>query len=115
MTNKYDPRLQALFAQAEQAFDSESFAQDVMVHIDRDRRRAIALWGTIGAVVLVSLALLVPILMSTFSLVSGLLPTELVQIETTWLRQLLSPVNSIAAAVAVGGIALRRFYLFIFR
>lgn len=115
MTNEYDPRLQALFAQAEQVFDRESFAKDVMAHIDRDRRRAIALWGIIGAVVVIGLALLAPILVSTFSLVSGLLPTELVQIETTWLRQLASPVNSIAAAVAVGGIALRKFYLFIFR
>lgn len=115
MTNEYDPRLQALFAQAEQTFDSASFAQDVMAHIDRDRRRAMALWGIIGAVVLVSLALLAPILMSTVTLVSGLLPKELVQVETTWLRLIMSPVNSIAAAIAVGGLALRKFYLFIFR
>lgn len=115
MTNEYDPRLQALFAQAEQAFDRDSFAQDVMAHIDRDRRRAMTVWSLIGAIVLVSLAVLAPFLMSTAALVSGLLPTELVQIETTWLRQLVSPVNSIAAAVAVGGLALRKFYLFIFR
>ena len=40
-----DPRLQALFAQAEQSLDREVFLRDVMARIDRGRRRALLAWA----------------------------------------------------------------------
>jgi hypothetical protein len=115
MNTEYDPRIQALFLRAEQEFDRESFAREIMTHIDRDRRRTLFLWITVGAVAAACLALLAAPLMSAVALVSNLLPVELVEIETTWVRQVISPVNSIAAAVAIGMLGLRKFYLWIFR
>lgn len=115
MNTDYDPRLQALFTQAEQEFDHESFARDIMAHIDRDRRRTLLLWSAVGIVAAACLVLLAVPLMSAVALASSLLPVELVEIESEWMQMLLSPVNSVAAAIALGALALRKFYRTIFR
>ncbi len=114
MNTDYDPRLEALFARAEQPFDRDAFARDVMARINRERRRIVALWVTIGILAIACLALLAGPLTSAVGLASSLLPAELVELETAWLQQLLSPLNSIAAAVAVGALLLRRFYRWVF-
>ena len=114
MKADYDTELLALFARAEQAFDGNDFARKVMARIDRDRRRIAMLWSVIGVAAIAVLVLLAGPLAAAVGLVSSLLPVELVEIETGWLQLLLSPVNSIAAAIAIGAFALRRFYRWIF-
>ena len=115
MTSEYDPKLQALFTQAEQALDHEEFARNVMARIDETRRRTLMLWAAAAAVAISCLAFLAAPLISAIVLVSNLLPTELVAVDNEWLKLLLSPVNSVAAAIAVGALALRKFYKMIFR
>lgn len=114
MSIDYDPKLQALFAEAEQALDREAFTRGVMHRIDRGRRLTLVLWSLVGAVAIACLALLAAPLTTIAGFASGLLPMELVEIETSWLQQLLSPINSVAAAIAVGALALRSFYRRIF-
>ena len=114
MSNEYDPQLQELFAQAEQEFDREAFAHDVLAHIDRERRRTLILWVILGVAGAACLILLAEPLISAVMLASSLLPVELVEVEARWVRLLLSPVNTIAAAVAIGALALARFYRWIF-
>ena len=46
------------------------------------------------------LALLAAPVFEAMSMATRLLPVSLVEIETDWLRQLLAPMNSVAAAIA---------------
>lgn len=114
MSNDYDPTLQALFREADQVSGREAFTRGVMHRIDRGRRLTVALWSLVGIVAIACIALLAAPLTTMVGFASGLLPLELVDIETAWLQQLLSPINSVAAALAVGALALRSFYRRIF-
>lgn len=109
-----DPKLQALFTQAAKEFDRDAFAREVMTRIDAERRRTLLLWAGLGIAVAVVFALLASPVLTAFGMATQLLPTSLVDIETGWLRQLLSPINSIAAAIAIGALAIRKFYRSIF-
>ena len=62
-----------------------------------------------------SIALVASPVFATVELVSQFLPVSLVDIETEWLALLLSPINSIAAAVAVGGLLITKFFRRIYR
>lgn len=104
-----DPKLQALFSQAAQEFDREAFARDVMARIDRERRRTMMLWTGLGIATLVVLALLATPVFTALSMATQLLPTSLVEIENVWLQQLLSPINSLAAALALAALGIRKF------
>lgn len=115
MSIDYDPDLQALFRQAKQEFDSDAFQRRVMAGIDRQRRRTMAFWSLVGVVLLVIVSLVAAPVTSVVVTATQFLPTALVEIETDWLQQLLSPINSVAAAIAVGALALRKFYRRIFR
>lgn len=115
MSTEYDPKLQALFIQAEQAFDHETFARAIMARIDRERRRTLLVWVSVGVLVIACLAVLAAPLMSALALASSLLPVELVEIENKWVQMLVSPVNSVAAPIAIGVLLLRKFYMRIFR
>ena len=115
MTDGRDPNLQALFNQAEQEFDSEAFGRDIMARIEREQRRAQLLWVGIAAIVFALLVLAAAPLMGAVELASRLLPTSVVDIRTEWLQQLVSPINSVAAAIALGFLGLRMFYRRIFR
>jgi hypothetical protein len=110
-----DPRLQALFAKAEQAFDGEAFVRGVMARIDRGRHRLLLAWATVSIIAIAGLSFLAPPVIEAISMASSLLPVSLVEIETQWLQQLLAPINSVAAAVAIGALGIRKFYRRIFR
>lgn len=114
MKANYDPEMLALFVRAEQAFDGNDFARKLMARIDRDRRRIAILWSAVGVAAIAVLVLLAGPLTAAVGLASNLLPVELVDIEARWLQLLLSPVNSVAAAIAIGALALRYFYRRIF-
>ena len=115
MTTEFDPRLQALFDQAEQPFDGERFLGDIMRKVDRQRHRTMVAWSLIGLVALIGFAFVASPLFTAVDLVSQFLPTSLVEIETEWMQMLLSPINSIAAAIAVGGLLIAKFFRWIFR
>ena len=115
MNTEFDPRLQALFDQAEQPFDGERFLADIMLKVDGQRRRTMVGWSLVGLAALVAFALVASPVFATVELVSQFLPVSLVDIETEWLALLLSPINSIAAAVAVGGLLIAKFFRRIFR
>lgn len=109
-----DPRLQALFAQAEQAFDSDAFLRSVMARVDRGRQRLLVVWASLSIVMIAGLALLAGPVIDAVTMATQLLPVSLVDIETHWLRQLFAPINSVAAAIAIAALALRKFLRRIF-
>jgi hypothetical protein len=110
MNDDYDPRLEALFTQARQAFDGDAFTRGVLERIDRERRRTLLVWSAIGLAGIVVLALLASPLFAALSMATQLLPMSLVDIETEWLRQLASPINSVAAMIAIGALGIRSFF-----
>lgn len=115
MKTARDDRLQALFATAEQDFDASAFRSRVMAGIDGQRRRTVIAWSLLGLVAIVVLVAMATPVVEALQLANQFLPVSLVDIETDWLRQVVSPVNSIAAAIALGAVALQRFYFRIFR
>lgn len=110
MTNDNDPKLEALFAQAQQAFDRDAFTQSVIERIDRERRRTMMVWSVFGILAVAVLALLAKPVFAAFALATQLLPVSLVDIETEWLRQLVSPINSVAAIIALCILGVCRFF-----
>jgi len=115
MITPRDPNLQKLFAQAEQDFQDDSFAADILRQIDSERRRMLLVWFALIALALTGLAFLASPVLAAFGIATQLLPVSLVEIETEWLRLLLSPINSVAAAIAVTALGLRKFFRRIFR
>ena len=109
-----DPKLMALFTEAEQVFDRDAFAHKVMARIDAERRRALLLWSGLGAIAIVALGFLAAPVFTALGMATELLPATLIDVETDWLQLLLSPINSVAAAIAVGILAIRKFYRSIF-
>jgi len=115
MSTGRDPQLQALFASAEQEFDASAFRSDVMARIDAQRRRTVILWSLLSLFAIAALVTLASPVFEAFRIANQVLPVSLVDIETDWLRQAVSPVNSVAAGIALCAVALHRFYLRIFR
>ena len=109
-----DPRLLALFTEAEQVFDRDVFARKVMAHIDAQRRRTVLLWTGLGAATVVALVFLATPVLMALGMASEFLPSTLVDIESGWLAQLLSPINSVAAVIAIGALGIRKFIHSIF-
>ncbi len=109
MNNDYDPGLQALFTQARQEYDRDAFTSGVLKRMDQERRRALFAWSAFGLAGVAIVALLASPLLTALSMASQLLPMSLIDIETEWLRQLASPINSIAAAIAIGALGIHRF------
>ena len=105
-----DPRIQALFAQAEQVFDQDAFLRSVMRRIDGERQRLLVVWAALSFVMIAGLALLAPPVITALEMATNLLPVSLVDIETEWLQLLLAPINSVAAAIAVGALAIVKFF-----
>jgi hypothetical protein len=110
-----DPNLQKLFAQADQDFRDDSFAADVLRQIDRERRRMLLVWFALIVLTLICFVFLASPVLAAFSMATRALPIPLLEIETEWLRLLLSPINSVAAAIAVAALGLRKFFRRIFQ
>lgn len=110
MSNDYDPRLQALFAQARRTFDRKTFTREILERVDRERRRALLVWSVLGIAALAVFVLLANSLFAVLALANQLLPVSLVDIETEWLRLLVSPINSVAAVIALCALGIREFF-----
>lgn len=115
MSTSHDPNLQDLFTQAEQDFRDDSFADDILLQINRERRRTLLVWSTLSVLALACLAYLASPLFTVIGMATQLLPVSLVEVETEWLRLLLSPINSVAAAIALAALVMRKFFRRIFR
>jgi hypothetical protein len=115
MSTSRDPNLQDLFTQAEVDFRDDSFAADILRQINRERRRTLLAWSALSVLALTCLAYLVSPVFTAIGMATQLLPVSLVEIETEWMRLLLSPINSVAAAIAVGALSIRKFFRWIFR
>ena len=105
-----DPRLHALFETADQASGRDAFVRSVMARVDRERRRLLLVWVVFAVFMIAALALLASPVLTAAGMAMQLLPVSLVDIESEWLRQLLAPINSVAALVAIAVLALRRFF-----
>ena len=110
MNNELDPEILALFDAAKQAPLDDGFVASLMAQIDRERRRTMGLWGLAALLFAAVFALLAGPIFAALELVGQLLPASIVEIEAGWLKQLLSPVNSVAAALAIGVLLVRRFW-----
>lgn len=116
MTEERDPRLEALFDAARQEPSGDDFAAGVMARVDRLRRRALIGWASLAVAFLAVAWLLSGPLTEAVGLVTRLLPQSLIEIDAgdEFFAQLLAPINSVAAAVALGFFALRFVYKKIF-
>jgi hypothetical protein len=110
MSTEYDPKLQALFDQAQQSFDRDAFTSAIIERVDRERRRLMLTWSALVFIGVIVLAALAKPVFAALVMATQLLPVSLVDIEAEWLRLLVSPVNSVAAVVAVGILGIRWFF-----
>jgi hypothetical protein len=116
MTMERDPLLQKLFEIANQDLAADAFIAGVMGQIDALRRRAIIAWAVAGLVLGLAAWFLTPTVVGAVSLLSQLLPQTLVEIEdpSAIVSQVMSPLNSVAAVVAVTALAIVFAYRKIF-
>lgn len=114
MNDELDLNLLAMFDAAKEESLDEGFVNELMAHVDRNRRRGLITWSIIAAGFALIAYLLSGPVAATLQLVGHLLPTSLINIETGWMREILSPVNSVAAAFAIGVLLIRRFWKGIF-
>ena len=114
MSDERDPTLQELFDIASNVEHDDDFPARVMAKIDAERRQVLAGWAVAGLVlVAVGWFLYEPLQNLVFGL-SELLPSQLIELDTEWASQLLAPINSVAALVAVGYFAFRALYKKVF-
>lgn len=115
MSTDRDQKLTAMFAQAEQEFDNDSFVADVMSQIDRERRKTVFVWLVLALFIVGCIAALATPVIAAVSMATQLLPASLVEVQTDWIRQLVSPINSVAAVVALIVLGIMKFYRRILR
>jgi len=116
MTMDRDPLLQQLFDLANGDLAGDAFIAGVMAEIDALRRRAIVAWIAAGLVLAVAAWLLTPTMVAAVGLLSQALPQSLVETEqpSALVGQVFSPLNSIAAVIAVAILAIVFAYRKIF-
>ena len=116
MTDERDPRLEALFDEAREELAGDEFAADLMVRVGRLRRRTLVGWAAVAVVLLAGAWLLSGPVTSAVSLMTRLMPQSLVEVEAgnQLFAQLLAPINSVAAVVALGMLLIRFAYKKIF-
>lgn len=115
MTTDQDQDLIALFAQAEQQFDNDAFVAGVMSQIDRERRKTLLVWIVLGLFIILCIAAFATPVIAAVNMATQFLPLSLVEVQTDWLRQLVSPINSVAAVVALTLFGVVKFFRRIFR
>ncbi len=114
MTDDRDPVLQRLFDIAGQQTWDDAFVEDVMVQINRKRRRAIIAWLVVGIVLLPVAGLVGAFAQDVFQILSQVLPSTLVESEAEWFDRVLAPVNTVGALFAFAFLGLRAAYRWIF-
>lgn len=110
MSEDRSPELQALFANADQDLQNDSFTRQVMTGIDRQVRRRRALLALAALAMLAVLWLLAPVLQEIVLLLTSLFNISLITLNDPLISQLLLPVNNIACLTVVGGLLVRTIY-----
>ncbi|MCZ6889646.1 MAG: hypothetical protein O7H39_14230 [Gammaproteobacteria bacterium] len=106
MTDDRDPVLKSLFAESQHDLDGEAFTARVMDRTRYLRYRTLAVWGSVGLALAVG-ASLFAVPLQTAQLIAEVLTTALIDLGDGWLAWVLSPVNSVAALLAVSVKAIR--------
>jgi hypothetical protein len=101
MTNERDQNLEALFDAAPQATESGEFVARVMNDVDKQRRGTVTAWVVAAMLALPLLYWISGPVISAVNLANRLMPEQLVNVEASWLAQLFSPLNSVAAATGL--------------
>lgn len=116
MTTDQDPLLQKLFDAANQSLNDDEFNAGVMSKIDALRRRALIAWAATGLLLALAAWLLTPAMVGAVGLLSRALPQSLVEFDqpAALIGQALSPLNSVAAIVAIGVLVIVYAYRKIF-
>ncbi|MDH3374868.1 MAG: hypothetical protein OEM85_16005 [Gammaproteobacteria bacterium] len=114
MTTDRDPLLESLFAAARQDLAGDEFADDVMLRIDKLRRRAIIGWIFVGLVAAAIALVLSGPIVHAVNLATQILPESLVELDDRRLVQVFAPLNSVAGVVGLGLLGLRMAYRKIF-
>lgn len=107
MTDGRDPLLETLFAEATQPdLDGDTFAAEVLSKSRFLKVRSYAPWVVLGLVLVVGVWVLA-IPLEFAQLIAQYLSYTLVDLGEGWLAWVLSPVNNVAALLALGVKALR--------
>ena len=114
MTEDRDPTLQALFAKADEDLPRSAFAAKVMSQTDRLRRRTMIGWICLVLALAAIVWLLAAPLQAAVLLLAHGLTQPLVNLDSPWLAEILSPLNNVTILLAMGLIGLRFFYRKIF-
>ena len=109
MNMERDPLLLDLFHIANQDLPDDEFITSVMSRIDALRHRAIFAWAATGLALAIAAWLLTPTVVGAVDLLSQTLPQP-----AALIGQVLAPVNSIAAAIAITVLVIAFVYRKIF-
>ena len=110
MTDERDPRLEAVFAEAQLDAPNGEFADKVMADVESRRRN---IFMTRVALILMIVALEVLLnapIQGTIGAAINALGTPIIEIANPWMSMVLAPVNS--AAGVVGAILLGLHFLY---
>ncbi len=101
MSDERDPRLEALFSQAEQNLVDDDYIEAVMFRIRRHRRNAlIGRFGAVAMLVILELLLSSPLQNSAVVLVEAL-STTLFEVEGEWVEFAFGPLNNVAGLLGL--------------
>ena len=116
MSTDRDPLLQKLFDVASQGLADDAFIAGVMSKIDALRRRALIAWAATGLLLALAAWLLTPTIVGAVGLLSQTLPQSLIEFDepVALIGQALSPLNSVAAIVAISVLVIVYAYRKIF-
>jgi hypothetical protein len=114
MTDERDLTLQRLFDIANQETNDTAFVDDVMLRINRLRRRVVIGWATAGLLLLPVGWLIAAPLQDSILLLSQILPNSLVELDEGLFAQVFAPINSFSAIAAVAILGTRVLYKKIF-
>ena len=114
MSEQRDPRLESLFAEAQQELVDENFTAGVLAKLETRGRRV--LFGRIAIVALVIAfeLLLDSPLQNSVGTITQMLGTALFEINHEWIAFAVAPVNSIAGLLGMTLLGLHAAYRRIF-
>lgn len=110
MNDRRDAALQALFNESQEDLQDDRFSAQVMVRIDRlKRRKGLGLIGIELLLVLVVWLLSEPLQSAVHSVMPSLM-SSLIELDNGVLAELLLPVNNFASILLLAAIGLRSAY-----
>lgn len=110
MTDDRDPRLQALFADAQTELDGEEFVSRVIKKTRKPKQLVIAGLATVALVMVAAAWLFSLPFLGISEVVATALTTTLIDLGEGWLAWVLLPINNIASVVALCIKALRMIH-----